>query len=226
MILLILASPSNQTSRCRCNKHRGFADALFGYVLQLLPNHRRNRITHGGIHRGTAVHLSRYCAYLIGSVPELLPYHEADIAELAKKVMEERTELFGFSYRLSKIYGNMKNLQGTGDEDHPRKIFQKAVKLGKQLKRLPNGDHWVVLQDFWAETIIHAAASRTTTKQHMQHLENGGEFLTHVWALLFHAGILNLNRNKDQEGSVSRSCCMIDSNHDLPFFHKFVSSSL
>jgi len=49
-----------------------------------------------------------------------------------------------------------------------------------------------VLKDFWAETIIHAAASHYIAKQHMQHLENGGEFLTHIWALLSHAGILNL----------------------------------
>jgi hypothetical protein len=53
-----------------------------------------------------------------------------------------------------------------------------------------------VLQDFWAKTTIHAAKSHShsTTKQHMQHLESGGEFLTHIWALLAHAGILDLVR--------------------------------
>ncbi|ONM51247.1 hypothetical protein ZEAMMB73_Zm00001d018764 [Zea mays] len=72
--------------------------------------------------RGAAVHLSRYCAYLIGSVPELLPYHEADIAELAEKVTKER-KLFGFSDSVS--HDRMRNLQGTGEEDNPRKILQK-----------------------------------------------------------------------------------------------------
>jgi hypothetical protein len=117
---------------------------------------------------------------LIGSVPELLAYHEADIAELAEKVMEERTELLGSFYRISMIYSKMKNLEGTKDEDNPRKIFQKGVKLGKQLKRLPDGDRWEVLEDFWAETIIHAAKSHYTAKQHMQHLEDGGEFLVRL----------------------------------------------
>ncbi|PWZ12956.1 hypothetical protein Zm00014a_038265 [Zea mays] len=98
------------------------------------------------------------------------------------------------------FYDEMKELQGTGEEDDPRKIFQKGIKLGKQLGTMADGDHWEVLQDFWAKTTIHAAKSHYTTKQHMQHLESGGEFLTHIWALLAHAGILNLNvGNEDQE---------------------------
>jgi hypothetical protein len=61
-----------------------------------------------------------------------------------------------------------------------------------------------VLQDFWAKTTIFAAKSHYTTKQHMQHLESGGEFLTHIWALLAHAGILNLNVSKeDQENQAN-----------------------
>ena len=150
--------------------------------------------------RGVAVHLSRYCAYLIGSVPELLPYHQADIAQLAHKVVEERTELFRLD-STTNFYDEMKELQGTGEEDDPRKIFQKGIKLGKQLERMADGDRWKALQDFWAKTTIHAAKSHYTTKQHMQHLESGGEFLTHIWALLAHAGILYLNpvKNEDQE---------------------------
>jgi hypothetical protein len=151
-------------------------------------------------HRATAVHLSRYCAFLIGHVPELLPYHEADVTELAQEVMEECEEVFGSKYELSEIYSKMKNLQGTDEEDGPRKILQKGVKLGKQLERMLDGDYgWEVLKDFWAERIIHSAASHYTTKQHMHHLEEGGEFLTHIWALLSHAGVLNLQRDKDQD---------------------------
>jgi hypothetical protein len=32
----------------------------------------------------------------------------------------------------------------------------------------------------------------------MKHLEHGGEFLTLIWAMLSHAGVLNINRDKDQ----------------------------
>ncbi|CAO2150361.1 unnamed protein product [Urochloa humidicola] len=143
-------------------------------------NGNGNGTTPSSNHRDVAVHLSRYCAYLIGYVPELLPYHEADIAELAQEVIEEQE----------------------GAQEGEVGLFRQGVKLGKQLKRgLPDGDRrWEVLQDFWAKTTIRAAASHYTTEQHMQHLGNGGGFLTHIWALLAHAGILKLNRGKkDQE---------------------------
>ncbi|CAD6221382.1 unnamed protein product [Miscanthus lutarioriparius] len=151
---------------------------LFGCVLQLLrPNPRRNSIARDG-HRGVAVHLSRYCAYLIRSLPELLPYHKANIVEVAQEVMEERKELYGSDYSLALIYNRMTQEE---EDDDPRKMFQKGVKLCKQPVRTQDGDRrWEVLKDFWAETIIHVAASHYTAKQHMQHLENGGEFLTHI----------------------------------------------
>jgi len=125
-----------------------------------------------------------------------------DVPELAQKVMkeaqkvkEEHEGLFGsYNYTLPDIYNRLKNLQGTEEEDDPRMMFDKGVKLGKQLERLPDGNRWEVLEDFWAKTIIHAAASHYTTKKHMQHLEKGGECLTHIWALLSHAGIPNFNK--------------------------------
>ncbi|CAD6259058.1 unnamed protein product [Miscanthus lutarioriparius] len=57
---------------------------------------------------------------------------------------------------------------------------------------------WKAMADFWAKTIIYIAPSHITAKEHMRQLENGGEFLTHVWALLSHAGILNLVRDDDE----------------------------
>lgn len=91
------------------------------------------------------------------------------------------------------------------EEDNPTKMFQKGLKLGKQLKSPhTDADSWEVLKDFWTEIIIHVAASHYSTKQHMQHLENGGEFLTHVWALVAHAGILmKLSMNKEQEAQAN-----------------------
>jgi hypothetical protein len=96
---------------------------------------RRNRIVSDS-HGGVAVHLSRYYAHLIGSVPELLPYHEVDIAELAQEVMEERKELFASScYGLPEIYNTMKSLPRTQEEeDNPTTMFNKGMKLGKQLE--------------------------------------------------------------------------------------------
>ncbi|VAH25964.1 unnamed protein product [Triticum turgidum subsp. durum] len=148
--------------------------------------------------RGVAVCLSKYCAYLIGSVPELLPYHEVDIRELTTKVAKERKQLFG-SYKDSEVYDKMKKLDGTEEGDDPATVFKKGVKLGKQLASMTDVlERWKMMEDFWAQTILYVAPAHSTAKQHMQHLENGGEFLTHIWALLSHAGILNLNSDKDQ----------------------------
>jgi hypothetical protein len=126
-----------------------------------------------------AVKLSRYFAYLIYSIPELLPYHAASIRELKSIMMKEVRENLASS-AISERYETMKNLAGTGQEDNPTTTFLKGVKLGKQLELMQDGDHWKVLAGFWAEAIIYIAPSYMTAKQHMENLENGGEFLTHI----------------------------------------------
>ncbi|RLN34078.1 hypothetical protein C2845_PM03G23780 [Panicum miliaceum] len=45
------------------------------------------------------------------------------------------------------------------------------------------------MAEFWVETILYVAPSENA-KAHMERLARGGEFLTHIWALLAHAGIL------------------------------------
>ncbi|CAO1948812.1 unnamed protein product [Urochloa humidicola] len=156
-----------------------------------LSEDHRNGITRDD--RGVAVNLSRYIAYLIASVPELLPYHEVDIKESLREVMEDEIGEGPWSYE------KLKSVDWTEEEDNPTTVFSKGVKLGKQLEGMPDGaQRWKVMEEFWAETLLYVAPSHSTTKEHMKHLEDGGEFLTLIWALLSHAGILNLNRDKDQ----------------------------
>jgi hypothetical protein len=78
-------------------------------------------------------------------------------------------------------------------------MFIKGLKLGKELEEI--GDEvllWKVLAEFWAETIIYIAPS-DNVKAHMERLAQGGEFLTHVWALLTHAGILKRDQKQTHE---------------------------
>ncbi|CAL5092274.1 unnamed protein product [Urochloa decumbens] len=44
--------------------------------------------------------------------------------------------------------------------------------------------------DFWAEMLLYLAPSDNVTA-HMERLAQGGEFITHLWALLFHGGIVS-----------------------------------
>ncbi|VAH39080.1 unnamed protein product [Triticum turgidum subsp. durum] len=73
-----------------------------------------------------------------------------------------------------------------GNEDS---IFIKGLKLGRDLEVKDVGLRWKVLAEFWAETIIYIAPSDKAA-EHMERLGQGGEFLTHIWALLTHAGIV------------------------------------
>ena len=73
----------------------------------------------------------------------------------------------------------------------------RGVKLGKQLEGiLSSALRWKLIADFWAEKILYIAPS-ANVKGHMELLAKGGEFLTHIWVLLTHAGILKINREED-----------------------------
>ncbi|KAL3742112.1 hypothetical protein ACJRO7_017573 [Eucalyptus globulus] len=47
---------------------------------------------------------------------------------------------------------------------------------------------WKILANFWVELVLYMAPSNDV-KAHAEHLAKGGEFVTHLWALLSHAGI-------------------------------------
>lgn len=48
---------------------------------------------------------------------------------------------------------------------------------------------WKVLSEFWAEMMLYVTPSSDATV-HLETLTRGGEFITHLWTLLTHAGIL------------------------------------
>ena len=48
---------------------------------------------------------------------------------------------------------------------------------------------WKVLSDFWAEMMLYVSPS-DDDRAHLEALAKGGEFITHIWVLLTHAGVL------------------------------------
>ncbi|RLN33324.1 hypothetical protein C2845_PM03G18160 [Panicum miliaceum] len=144
-------------------------------------------------HHLVATTLSKYCAYLVVSAPKLLPGHHIDTRLVFEAVAREAAT--GFLQSDEK--DNNDEAMGSGlpesksrETAEPKeKIFDKGVRLGKQLAGMEEGIRWKVLVDFWAEMLLYLAPS-DNVKEHVECLTNGGELITHLWALLTHAGIL------------------------------------
>ncbi|KAF7013470.1 hypothetical protein CFC21_027552 [Triticum aestivum] len=143
----------------------------------------------GNLDRLVAVSLSDYCAYLVAFVPDMLPGHGHDTRCTFDAVVLEAQQCLAecetVSNRCEKLVRGLGGMGGTGT------ILYMGAKLGRQLRDMvPDQEQrWKVLADFWAEFILFLAPS-DNTEIHGEKLSAGGEFMTHLWALLTHAGIL------------------------------------
>jgi len=131
--------------------------------------------------------LSNYCAYLMAFVPELLPGHQLGNRKLFDKVRHDALNMLYKERTLHAKYRRMKSIEAELSDE---RVFMKGIRLGKQLKEIRHHMRWKVLADFWTEMILYIAPS-DNAKAHIEHLANGAEFLTHLWALLFHVGIVD-----------------------------------
>lgn len=130
--------------------------------------------------------MSEYCAYLVAFVPDMLPGHAYDTRRIFNAVvMEARDYLAGCDtmrdrcVKLLELQCNELTILGMG------------AKLGSELRYRVHdrSRRWKVLADFWAELVLFLAPS-SNADIHAEKLAAGGEFMTHLWTLLIHAGIL------------------------------------
>lgn len=132
--------------------------------------------------------LSEYCAYLVAFVPDMLPGHGYDTQRIFDAVvMEARQHLAGCETMSDRCQKLRTGLQS----DYGSTILGMGAKLGGQLiEMVPDeAQRWKVLADFWEEFILFLAPS-DNADIHAEMLAAGGEFMTHLWALLTHSGIL------------------------------------
>ena len=142
-----------------------------------------------------ATHLSRYCAYLMTWSPELLPDEEAWSKGLYEAVKEDTVRVLadramtGPPLTPEAEYEDLVKLL-SGGSNHS--VVKNGVLLGKQLVELVEGEEaaWAILAGFWAEMILYVAPSNNL-KGHRKAIARGGELITLLWALLFHAGIVS-----------------------------------
>ncbi|CAN6197311.1 unnamed protein product [Urochloa humidicola] len=138
--------------------------------------------------RDVAIKLSRYCAYLMSEAPELLPGNSVETKFIFDHAMYEARETLGSQLRSK---GQLRKV--LTDSGVAGTILTKGLKLGAKLETIRDGSQcWKLMAEFWVETIFYIAPSDNAVA-HMERLARGGEFLTHIWALLTHAGILSRN---------------------------------
>ncbi|KAL6647672.1 hypothetical protein ACP70R_015109 [Stipagrostis hirtigluma subsp. patula] len=116
--------------------------------------------------RRAAVALSKYWAYLVVSVPELLPGPCADTKHVYDRVAAQaRRVLHGAKGTKDKLEA----MQGQREHSHCHLIYE-GVALGKRLlEKTPSprsgrrcSDPWKVLALFWVQALLYAAAWRRT----------------------------------------------------------------
>jgi hypothetical protein len=140
-------------------------------------------------YKQVATTLSKYCAYLMFFIPELLPGNSSDTAFFLYDMSEEGRRVLGKSKPNRDKLLNVIADSESSDNNIEDTIFLKGLKLGRDLEKEDVVLRWKLISEFWAETIVYIAPSDNIAA-HMERLAKGGEFLTHVWALLTHAGIL------------------------------------
>ncbi|CAL4982311.1 unnamed protein product [Urochloa decumbens] len=142
-------------------------------------------------YRKLATTLSRYCAYLVAFLPELLPEHSLTVkVDLQQVLQETKGRLGGTRMSMDAKRSKVQQLQLPEDESSMT-AFLKGVRLGRQLEQQPDVSlRWKAIAEFWAEMILYIASSPDNAHAHIQQLARGGEFVTHLWALLCNAGIV------------------------------------
>ncbi|CAL5077725.1 unnamed protein product [Urochloa decumbens] len=153
-------------------------------------------------HRHVAIALSKYCAYLVVSAPELLPGSSAETKRAFDQAMEKARkglaagEWTSVDHHVAFV-GNLTN-----------DAFLYGVYFGKLLcdetpppsycTRRRSDDPWEVLARLWVQTLLYAAPYGDV-EAHRQRLSQGGEFITHLWALLYHLGFDKWEHDKEEE---------------------------
>ncbi|KAJ3680007.1 hypothetical protein LUZ60_016285 [Juncus effusus] len=141
-------------------------------------------------HKLVASSLSKYCAYLVVFAPELLPTTTHSAKRLFEKIISETKEFYDDADGPEEQYIKVMKTPMQVDENGDNIVYM-GTKLGRYLmEKIPDdARRWEVMADVWADLILYVAP-KGHTSGHLKKLANGSEFITHLWALLYHAGIV------------------------------------
>uniref|UniRef100_A0A0E0MVX8 DUF4220 domain-containing protein n=1 Tax=Oryza rufipogon TaxID=4529 RepID=A0A0E0MVX8_ORYRU len=142
----------------------------------------------------TATRLSRYCAYLLSSAPELLPDDKVWSKNIYKSVKKITEPIFRKSNKGPIGYEDI--LQKLKEKSNDNTELKNGVALGKQLvdeTRDAEQEGWEILAGFWSAMVLYIAPS-DNVGAHREAIARGGELITILWAMLTHAGIISRPR--------------------------------
>jgi len=152
----------------------------------------------------TASTLSRYCLHLLAFAPNLLPDHSSESEYMLDRTLDEASVLLEKVKKLesscplkkkkkleSRCEELMKYSTHDGDDGDEESLVKQGARLARRLiDDIPETKcRWKVLSDFWAEMMLYVSPS-DDARAHLEALAKGGEFITHIWVLLTHAGVL------------------------------------
>ncbi|CAL5091571.1 unnamed protein product [Urochloa decumbens] len=143
-----------------------------------------------------ATHLSWYCTYLVTWCPELLPDDKAWSSsqyEDVEKDVERVLARFNTAGNSLTSEAKCQQLIEVLSANAKHEVLKEGARLGKQLLDLMvEGEDaaWKLLAEFWSEMILYVAPS-DNLKGHSEAIARGGELITLLWVLLFHAGIVS-----------------------------------
>jgi hypothetical protein len=137
-----------------------------------------------------ATKLSSYCAYLVAFHPEFLPGHRAAAARIFDEAAREAEHHLKGE---KSSYGRYTRFMSSWEQNKlfPQGVLKRGAMLARQLTGMDksgSSDCWTVMADFWADMLLHLALSGSATA-HIEHLAKGGQFVTHLWALVSNAGM-------------------------------------
>ncbi|CAN6373628.1 unnamed protein product [Urochloa humidicola] len=136
--------------------------------------------------------LSQYCLHLLAFAPHLLPDHSSISESILDQSIDEASELLegakDLGSRCDQLMENSTHNSYGGNETPP--VKQGAQLARKLIENIEDSTlRWKVLSDFWAEMMLYVSPS-DDARAHLEALAKGGEFITDLWALLTHAGVL------------------------------------
>lgn len=143
-------------------------------------------------HFDIATTLSRYCAYLVAFLPELLPGNSLTTKMVLKKGFHEAEKKLG-DKRYYEMHSVLSSLVLT--EEAELTTFGKGVSLGRQLemRHVDAEELWKIIAKCWMDILIEIAQSGNMAS-HIENLARGREFVTHLWACFSNIGVHDTSR--------------------------------